>query len=201
MEKELERLYKKLWETKGARFIAAKRMEKHAFYSHLTISALSVYIISLNLTVIFENRPPLLTDSMITYSTICLSIFMLVISTIISSKKYNEKASKFHDCGKAISELYDKLCLMKNGTKQVNEEDIIQIQEKYHSLINKFDLNHSTLDFNNFKSQNTSEYKNIENPKRFVIFIWVQTIVNNYLIYYSLLLIPLYFLLKLVLGA
>ena len=201
MENELNRLYKKLWETKGSRFIAANRMEKHAFYSHLTISALSVYIISLNLTVIFENRPEFLSDSIITYSTICLSIFMLVISTIISSKKYSEKASKFHDCGKAVSELYDRLCLIRNSDKKVSEEEIIQIQEKYHSLINKFDLNHSTLDFRIFQSQNIGEYERKEHPKLFVIFVWFQSIVKTYLIYYLLLLIPLYFLLKLIPSA
>lgn len=199
MEAELNRLYKKLWETKGSRFIAAKRLEVHAFYSHLTISALSVYIICLNLTVLFESRPPILSNNMITYSTICLSIFMLVIATIISSKGYKEKALKFHDCARSISQLYDNLCLIKNGTNPIKQDQIEEIQKEYHNIINKYDLNHSTLDFLNFKAQNIEEYEKVKHPNFFVFKTWVKSIFSIYFVYYLLLTIPLYFILLLIL--
>ena len=66
MEDEILRWHKKLWETKGSRFIAAKRFETHEKWSTITISIVSIYIISLNLAILLPNRPEILNSVNIT---------------------------------------------------------------------------------------------------------------------------------------
>lgn len=173
MKEEIDRWYRKLWITKGCRFITAKRYEKHNQFSNITITVVSVYIITLNLTVLLENRPPLLSDSNITFSTICASILVLVLSLIINSREYQILANKFHDCGREITEVYDDLCILK-ATKTDDEGKLKEIITRYHAIIKKHDINHSNMDNNLFTARNISEF----NLKKDDLTPWESTCLN-----------------------
>lgn len=170
MEQELNRWYKKLWETKGARFIAASRLELHEKWSTIAISLISVYIISLNLLVLFpeDKRLPILSGVNITYSTICLSVLILAISLIISSRNYRLRADKFHECGRRIDEIYDKICFWINSKEQPSKYEIEKISEAYLNFLDKYE-NHTRLDYLLLKANNISDY-DIKNKNWF----WVR---------------------------
>jgi len=191
MEQEIRRWYKKLWETKGARFIAAKRFETHEKWSTITISIVSVYIICLNLSVLVPNRSKLLSTDNITFSTICLSIFVIVISIILSSRNYKVMANKFHDCGREISEIYDKVCIWKNNPDLVIPEDIFELIKEYNLLLQKYDINHSRLDYEMFIRDNIAEYNNIKCPKCFILRINLKYFLDTIFRYLIFILIPL----------
>lgn len=171
MENELNRWYKKLWETKGSRFLAAKRYERHEKWSTITISLVSVYIICINLLVFLPNRPIILSEINITLSTISLSIFVIVISIIVNNMSYKHLSHRFHDCGREITVVYDKLCLLRADSEKVNKEDLEEITTQYNSILRKYDINHTTLDYNVFQKNNIKNYPNINYP--FLFQVWV----------------------------
>ncbi|WMN07799.1 SLATT domain-containing protein [Marivirga arenosa] len=168
MEQEVERWYNKLWETKGARFIAAHRLELHEKLSVIAISLISVYIISLNLLVLFpvSKRSELFNNLNITYSTICLSILILVVSLIISSRNYKLRAEKYHECGRQIMRLHDKICLWKNSNYSPSSDEIEQISSEYLNVLDKYE-NHKRIDFLTFQANNLLHYKDISCKKLF----------------------------------
>lgn len=191
METEINRWYKKLWETKGSRFIAAKRYELHEKWSTITISIVSVYIISLNLAILIPNRPKILSPENITFSTICLSILVIVISVILSSRNYKGTANKFHDCGRDITEIYDKVCIWRSNPSIVKNKDFKKLIKEYNALLKKYDINHSQLDFDMFKSNNIDSYEKIKHPDFFKFKVLVKYYFDTIFRYWIFILIPL----------
>lgn len=189
MEKEITRWYKKLWETKGARFIAANRLELHDKWSTITISIVSVYIISLNLTIILPNRTTLLSEMNITFSTICLSVLVLVVSLILASRNYKMRADKYHECGRRINEIYDKICLWKNTEQLPSNEELQKISTEYYKILDNYE-NHTRLDYLMFMCNNRSEY-NIKFKGIFVFYINFRYYLHTVGGYLLVLLIPL----------
>ena len=168
MEQEIDRWYKKLWETKGSRFNAASRLELHDKFSTITVSLVSVYIISLNLLVLYPeaHRNKLFSNTNITYSTVCLSVLVLAISLIISSRNYKMRADKHHECGRRIDEIYDKVCILKNTSTTPSQYDISKVSEVYLKLLDKYE-NHTHLDYLIFKADKVDQYKEIKHPNLF----------------------------------
>ena len=176
MEKEIERLIKKIKETKGSRFVAAKRLEDIDSWSSLTINIFSVYIIAVNLLVLVEPRPEFLTGNFITFITVSFSILILVLSNTINAKDYKSKAVEYHNCGTKLSELNDRLSLYTKELISPNIYDIKQISKEYNEIINKSNLNHKTIDFDyyRFKRINDKEYDYIKYKKWFSFKAWFE---------------------------
>ncbi|WP_299107193.1 SLATT domain-containing protein [uncultured Tenacibaculum sp.] len=158
MEKELNRLYKNLWITKGCRFIASKRYTKHNHLANITITIASVYILAMNLLILIEDRLEIFSSDNINYFTICASILVLALSLIVNSRNYQSLADKFHDCGRELSEVYDSICLLKTSTQKPSEEEIKIIHSRYHNIIRNYDINQDQLDFNLFKARNINDF-------------------------------------------
>lgn len=193
MKEEIERLYKNFWITKGSRFIAAKRLEHHDNLSNISITLASVYVIIMNLTIILPVNQQPLSNDLITYTTICLSILILVISLIVSSKNYKMRAKDYHDCGREIKKIYDIVTLWRNSDIIPNQNEIKKIQNKYNNILDKYE-NHKTIDYEMFQSKNLSDFK-LKYPRYFL----VQTKIlfyKNYLLYIIIILSPLLCLLK-----
>jgi len=191
MENEINRLYAKFWETKGARFNAAKRIELHDKWSTITISIISVYIISLNLTVLFPDRPAILSNSIITFSTICLSIFVLVISLIISSRNYKSRAEKFHSCGREINKVYDKICIWKNTSEKPSINELSELNNAYYNILDKYE-NHKRIDYLMFMNEHPDDFKKmIKNPVCFSLKVKSMYYLDTVLRYWIFILIPL----------
>jgi hypothetical protein len=189
MELEINRWYKKLWETRGCRFNASKRMEMHDKWSAIAINFVSGYIIILNLFVYLKNRPEILTDELITISTISLSILVMIISVLLSSRDYKLKAHKFHSCGLALSPLYDKVSLWKANIKNVQIVDIEQLIIDYNLIIEKYDLNHDRIDYLLFKSQNISEFA-VKYQWLFKCSIWLKFNISTFIKYWVYVFLP-----------
>lgn len=169
-ETEIERWYRKTWETKGTRFIAARRLKLHENISIITVNLLPVYILALNLLELFpeSKRPPIICDNNITYITICLSILLLVVSLIISSKNFNSRAEKLHECGRRISDIHDSICLMKSEINAPISNEIDKIRSEYKNILDKYE-NHAHFDYLVFKSWHFIESNDDERKKNLSI--------------------------------
>jgi len=154
MHELLTNLTTKIWTTRGCRFIAAKRYEKHDRYSAIVISALSVFTIGINLIPLFYTEYNYFNK--IGLCTIILSIILLSVSQYIYARDYKVKSLKYHACARELSILLDKGELIKQRGN-LREEDIIAISEKYNSILDQYD-NHKDIDLNNFYAQNKETF-------------------------------------------
>lgn len=190
MEKIILNLYKKVWQTRGSRFNAHARLEQHANLSNLTISILTVYIIGLNLFPLISFLKSKFTVEDTGYITIILSVLILSISQYISSQEYRLKASRFHNCGKELSRIYEELSRYKENPTNVLIDDIKEISDRYNDILDKYEENHSSLDFEMFKRDNMSEFNNIKNPKWFIIKTYLFSFFKGPFKYYLFIFIP-----------
>jgi hypothetical protein len=197
MNKEIERLYKKIKETKGSRFVAAKRLEDIDAWSSFTINIFSIYIIVVNLLVLVESRPGFLTGDFITFITVSFSILILVLSNTINAKDYKSKAVEYHNCGTKLSELNDRLSFYQKELISPNLYDIKQISKEYNEIINKSNLNHKTVDFDyyRFKRIKDKEYEYIVHKKWFSFKAWFEYNYISKIKYILIIVLPLILLL------
>lgn len=176
MEEEIKRLNKNIKETKGSRFVAAKRLEDIDTWSSLTINIFSIYIIVVNLLVLIESRSAFLTEDFITFITVSFSILILVLSNIINAKNYKSKSTEYHNCGTQLSVLNDKLHFYINDLATPNIYDIKNISKDYNTIIQKSNLNHKSIDFDYYRMKriNDKEYDYIKNKKWFIFKVWIE---------------------------
>lgn len=186
MKEELDRWYKKLWETKGSRFIAAKRYDRIDRYSTITIPIISAYLLCVNLIVLLPNRPNVLSNDNLNFFSICASIILLVVSLHIPSRKYNDISHKFHSCAREINILYDRVCYWRNDFENITSEQILKLIDDYNQILQNYDVNHSKLDYHIFKIENHSEYYS-----KYPFFLMLKTYIVNFFTYYFLYFIAL----------
>lgn len=193
MNKETERLYKNLWTTRGARLIAAKRLEYHDNLSNLSIVLASAYVICLNLIIILPKKDQVFTAEETSFITICLSILILATSQLVSSKNFKIRARDHHNCGKEIKKIYDNITYWKDTNYTPKKHEIEYIQKMYTDVLDQYE-NHKTTDFFMFKANNMAEYA-IKNQDRFYIIANIR-FYKNYLIYLIIVVSPLLLFIK-----
>lgn len=191
MNKSITRWYKKVWITRGARFNAHSRLEKHASLSNLTVSILTVYIIGLNLfprLTYFQNK---IHNDDIGNITIILSILILSVSQYISSKEYRLKALNFHNCGKDLSVIYEQLALYVDEVEVPTGDDIKDVVKKYNEIIDSYEENHSKIDMDIFFCDNIKDFPSIKCPILFVVKTKFLYFLKELFLYYFSIIIPL----------
>jgi len=189
MEAVIKRWYQKVWITRGARFNAHSRLEKHANLSSLTISVLTVYIIALNIFPQISFLKPYFDVSDTGWITIILSVLILSISQYISSKEYKLKATKFHDCGKELSKIYEDIAFHLDNPEKTSLEDMRKISNHYLSIIEKYEENHLPIDREIFIRDNIDQFTFIKHPIWFTIKVYF-SFLSSFFIYWAFITIP-----------
>jgi len=137
----------KLWVTKGARFEAGSRCNKLDSLSVKTVGYLSAYLIIINMLNIYQI--PLyvkIPETYLAFITTALSILILIFSQFEYARNYKIQSEKFHQCAIEISELYNKLRMVKTFAHITNkEEEIEKISQQYDLLLKRYE-NHSPID-------------------------------------------------------
>lgn len=169
----LEAVSDKIWKTAKARFTASRRMTKYYYCSNISMALTSVSIIGINLMVFlgdFENK-----SNEITVLTIILSVYVLVITLLMAQIRFDGKADNYHSCGCELIELNDHLKIDIIEKRELNHYEKEKIISAYHSIIKKYNLNHSSVDYR----RSLIEQSNKEKPN-----LSQCTIVFNYLEWY-----------------
>lgn len=189
MKDSISRWYKKIWITRGARFNAHARFEKHADLSNLTISILTAYIITINLFPQISFLKETFNANDTNYLTLILSILVLVISQYINSKEYRIKGLKFHNCGKELSRLYEELTLIVDNANTITLDQLKAICRDYQNIIDKCEENHTKVDMLQFYHENIKEFKDIKYPILFSIKIKF-LMFKEFMVYYMFIILP-----------
>lgn len=102
---------------------------------------------------------------------------------------YKHLAHKFHDCGREITVVYDKVCLLRTNIGSISKTDIQEISAEYNSIIKNYDINHSNLDLLVFKKDYPKEF-NIDYPFWFKIKVLTKYTYDTIGRYFIFILLP-----------
>lgn len=176
--------------TKGCRFNAHGRYEQHASLSSFTLLILNVYVLAVNLLPLIPNFRKYFPSDETTIFTIILSILMLGVGQFVSSKEFTSKAMRFHDCGKELSLIYDKVSILKFSAIEPTSSQINDLIVEYNLVISKYEGNHKGIDLAVFKANNVSEFPDIKNPKFFKISVVILSFIQVTLKYMVCIFVP-----------
>jgi len=189
MNNTVNRWYTKSWVTAGSRFNAYERLKRQHFLSTLTVGLLSAYVVILNLFVFIDDSNKVISDNSITILTIVFSIVIIVVSNLIYSQDYKLKSNLFHECGKEINKMHHEFSILKD--KNETDEELIKAPiEKYNSIIDKYDINHSDLDFKKFKRNHVQDFEEEKEGFQYDVLRYVKHLIKYELVYYLMLIIP-----------
>jgi hypothetical protein len=146
-------LDRKIWLTKGARFNAYRRLRKQHELSLRAISFLSAYLIVLS---IFLLLPDIGLDEsgrrVAGVGTIAMSLFILVLSLLESTKNAQLRAEVHHNCGLDLSRLYDRLRIALTSAA-ADRVTLQTIADEYGNILQRFNENHEPEDDLLFRAQ------------------------------------------------
>lgn len=141
-----------LWVLKSSRFNAARRLLLKHRWSTYTITALSLYAITANLMIAYGFTEGVAMSSApratsLAFVSVVMAITILIISLLESSRQYEVRAEKFHDCGLAINSLYRELRQARVGpSTSLTPEQLSDIRKRYEMVLAKYE-NHEDIDY------------------------------------------------------
>ena len=139
----IEKLADRVFKTKDARFIASHRMARSKIASKVAEALLSASIISVSLISLQVDNVE--TSKAISALTIILSTFLLVLSLLFSFLDYPKRFEKYNDCGLELNRLYHRIeCAIP---QEMTLTEVKTFSEEYESILNKYNQNHTTFDF------------------------------------------------------
>jgi len=192
-------LRKRIWITKGSRFISSRTLSRKNELSITSISFVSIYGIAITIIqVIFASGQCKSLNDFYTVTSLLLSIFILVLSLLEGSKNYQVKAERLYKNATSFAKLSKKLEYDIASHLEYKEfkEELESIRLEYEKLINNCPENHNPDDYFLFKVENRNEF-NIDititkecwiTAKCFIIFI-----MNYWLYYFFIIGVPIIF--------
>lgn len=172
----LDKLSKKIWATKNARFEAYRRIRRIRISSFFSLALLSVYIIAINLMVFIPRFSHY--SNNVTVITIALSVLTLVLTLLIDQMDYKKKEENFHCCGIELDKLNQMIRLQIDSKIDIELAKEKEYLDKYYSILLEFNLNHSSFD-----------YKYAENKSRNSLTLWLKIqryVLNIYLLFWMI---------------
>ncbi|HOO72501.1 MAG TPA: SLATT domain-containing protein [Spirochaetota bacterium] len=143
-------LLQRMWVTRGARYNAYRRLKKKHDLSIATIAFLSSYALIIN-SIKFVNFVQMKPhqDNYISFFTMVISVFILVLSLIDSSKDYKMNADKLYISAMEIENLYNELKKVRNSavSERVLERSINTISNAYSKILGLYQVTHELIDY------------------------------------------------------
>ena len=166
---EKENLNSRIWQTKGSRFNAYRRLAKRnsilTFVTSLSsIHLLSIGIIQLShLIIITPNQ-----SQWLSFTSIILSIIILAYSLFESGKEHGLKSEKHHLCALELDKCYSKLQFIT----QDKITELSKLAEDYNEIKQKHLLNHEPIDNDYFQLEHLNDFDEMKSKnviKRWMI--------------------------------
>lgn len=177
MLKFIEKLRTDAWRTAGARYNAARRLKRRDLFATISLSLFSA--IGVGLAVVqriyaFESGSA--ADNYVTALSVCLGIFLLVISLIEWGAGNSVKADRLHQNAEELNTFQRKLSLviidLMNGSSLTFEQANTYLRE-YDEIKARSSFNHEPLDDRLFVASHrfADEFKT---PSGQVPFCWIE---------------------------
>lgn len=143
----IDELITKIEKTARSRFEAYRRMRRNRLWSNFTLAIFSFYIIVINSLVFIEPFKSHNKNDAITLVTIFMSTFILVMSLLVGQRQYESREKTYHDCGKKLSEVKDRIIIEIEEKKELSCQDKKGYLKLYNEILNQYNLNHTEFDY------------------------------------------------------
>ncbi len=181
MLKFIEKLKTDAWRTAGARYNAARRLERRDLFATISLSLFSAVGVGLAVVQrIYAFEPSSPADNYITALSVCLGIFLLVISLIEWGASNSVKADRLHQNAEELNAFQRELGLVIldiNAGKQVTSDDAGKYLKKYDEIKARSSFNHAPLDDHLFVAthRHADEFKKLngKNPYGWIEEQWL----------------------------
>ncbi len=151
----------RMWETRGARFCCHQRLIKTNVWVNYAIATGSAYVIFLSLLGILNIGFFNLEDyKVINIASIVISVVIIFLSLIEGGKNYVLRAEAMHNCAREISVVYHRAEGKVRESKE-HPADLKEEIQQYDRILDRYNFNHDTLDYEIFMTQKREVYKNI----------------------------------------
>jgi len=147
----------KMWKTRGSRYNADRRLKRKSNLSLATISLLSFYVLIISIVSSFSVFNLNNTETgFLTFISIVISIFIIVLSLLEASKEYSIKAERLYTCANEINRLMSELKFAQATITEIDklEKEVYKIHNEYQLLIKNVKENHDDIDFDLFRVAN-----------------------------------------------
>ena len=157
------------WSTSITRFNASKRVNSWKHCVRWSLLASSIYLTVLSI-LIYADKIKDLHIEFSQFVLIFLSIFMLCLSLIVNLNQLEDKANRYHECGRKVRRL---LNIIKNDNDQ---SAVDLLTEQYDTILDSYE-NHMSIDYYQFiynnKNKLTEDQKKTKVPQWYLIYIWM----------------------------
>lgn len=166
------RLKMTIWITKGARFNAARRLERQAAMSDVAAFLLSFAVASLSLvSLVFAESFSAFQNKTIGAATVIITFFIMLMSLMNSSKNYGLRAYVLHRCGIELTDLFQEMEAV-DDLDCMSHDDYLRYQRRYGAILITNLENHSNMDYNYFQCMNPHKFvKYFETHNKFERFL------------------------------
>lgn len=174
-----EKLSRQVWITKGARFNAHRRLSELHEWSVRAVALLSVYVIILTLAVgtsafgMTQGE-----QARASFLATALSILILALSLLESSRNYQLRAHQLHECGRQLVALENKIELLRGSAPSATapNEELQRLSDEYNAILSSCPENHTPLDDSLFRASHRAAFGiNTVNAIRLRLFGWLRT--------------------------
>jgi hypothetical protein len=164
-------LCSRMWITKGSRYNAYRRYEWKHRLSLTSISMLTLYVFGLTLADFCHILRSTGNNNIISFISMVLSIFILILSLLENSNNYQIKAERLHNCAKEITGVYNELRMLMHSEDSYDYKfkELEEITKRYDGIIQKYGENHDKIDYELFQSENYKEFEINLIRKKFIL--------------------------------
>lgn len=173
MQQFIEKLKTDAWRTAGARYNAARRLKRRDLFATISLSIFSATGVGLAvLQRVYCFKSGTQADNYITALSVCLSVFLLVISLIEWGAGNSVKADRLHQNAEELNSFQRRLGLalvnFGAGTNPSQQEAERLLQE-YDEIKQRCSYNHDPLDDCFFVAthRNSKEFKAPDGTARY----------------------------------
>jgi hypothetical protein len=151
-----------IWRTQGARFNAARRLRYRERLSTVSIALFSM--VGIVLPLIFIGSPR---SNRFAAVSVCLSLFVLVISLLDGANRYQIKAERLHQNAVALGELQGRLRSLLSDCPDggPSPDEVAKVRKEYESKVRECPENHEPIDDKFFRAQrrHSPEFQRADN--------------------------------------
>ncbi|MBB5693521.1 SLATT domain-containing protein [Muricoccus pecuniae] len=151
-------LYKKMWTTRGSRFVARSRYRVMNTLSVSSISALSVFLIAISVAaIVFQQSLTGLGQNLLNVFGVIASVGILAFSLIEGLRNHLGNSERMNESALSIGRLYEEFGVgYRSGRNEENE--VRDYVRRYSEILEKYPLNHSSVDYMKFRADHAADF-------------------------------------------
>ncbi len=154
-----DELCSRIWKTKGARFNKSRRYKNNNKLSSASIAILTLCVFAITLAeymglfAVGDHG-----SKVAIFTSMVLSIFILILSLLESCRSYEVKAERLYNCANDLTVLYNRLRQIVKSSDPDKDASVANINDEYDNILQKYPENHDPKDYQLLQAEHYKEF-------------------------------------------